>query len=83
MQLTKANFNYEYSGSNNHIKWELANHPRYTNPWTVKEAEQLRDEIIQALKLKELLQYYKEFPQAMNYAQFENWIDKIFEDSLQ
>jgi len=81
MQLTKENFNFEYSGDQQHIKWELANNPRYTNPWSVREGNEIRDEIIQALRIKGMLEYYREFPSAFNYAQFEDWINKIFEDS--
>jgi len=46
IKLTEDNFNYEYSGDTKHIKWELANHPRYTNPWTEEEANQLKQQIL-------------------------------------
>jgi len=44
MKLTKDFFNFEYCGSG--FKWELANHPRYTNPWSREKLNQVRDDII-------------------------------------
>lgn len=50
MKLIKENFNYNYSGDKDHWNWELANHPRYTNPWTEDEAIKIRDQILENQK---------------------------------
>jgi len=44
MTLTEDFFNREDSGRG--FKWELANHPRYTNPWTREQLNQVRDQIL-------------------------------------
>jgi len=62
MKLTKAYFNYEYYGiDNKRVKWELANHPRYTNGWYMKEAEEIRDQIVKNYEIVERLKKIKEF----------------------
>jgi len=53
--LTKDNFNYQYSGDMKHWNWELAHHPRYTNPWTEQEAKEIRDKILKNQEIVEIL----------------------------
>lgn len=38
-----------------------------------------KEELVQALKLKEIMTYHKENPSAFNYAQFESFMQGIFE----
>ena len=54
-KLTQDNFNYQYSGDSRHWNWEVAHAPRYTNPWTEKEAKQVRDDILTNQKLREYI----------------------------
>lgn len=43
--------------------------------------EKFLDDTIQAIKIKKELEYYRKNPSAFNYAQFEVWVNKLFEES--
>ena len=46
-----------------------------------QEAKELKQSILQGQKLRKLIKRAKKYPRAMNYAQFEEWIQELLDET--
>lgn len=52
--IEELDFNLELSGSG--YKWEVAHKPRYTYPWSNEQAQEIKQQILEDNKLRELIE---------------------------